>query len=39
VVPGAKRPGRRARDKILELTALGLDEAELLLASANGEDA
>lgn len=31
--------GHASRDKIVELTALGHDEAELLLASANGEDA
>jgi uncharacterized protein len=31
--------GHASRDKIVELTALGLHEAELLLASTNGEDA
>jgi len=31
--------GHASRDKIVELTALEPDEAELLLASANGKDA
>lgn len=30
--------GHASRDKIVELTALEPDEAELLLASANGKD-